>query len=925
MRHLLLLAALAAPGWGQEAAIPGPPEPIITVIPGFECGLVTNFASHLIQDGCLQEAENVVFGRDYGVSKRKGRSNFSTAEICSSNVRRLYNFVAADGTRRVVALCGDGLYEAESDGVFAVVAGSTGLPTGLATDCVAGLAKLWCVNLVNGLFFWDGTSTGTVSGAPRAGLVDIFRNRLILADVSGARSSLYLSGYLDGEDWTIGTKSTSPAIIQLKGANDGDRIKCLMGTHQDAFIIGTEFNLYALYGFSNSSFELRERSREAGCLYDSTVQERDGELLWLSRRGVEKMVGPQIDWTAGDNVRNVVDGIVSAAAEERLATDTSQADFQAGNLTASGVGAPISATISAGSLVPSSWTAVDTSSSDFAAATNQTNVSTNVTGSVNIFQQGHAGFINNGMESQTYATNWTELNGSACTSSTCGSMIIDLTAPQFGLAEAEVNAACGSSVTTRILDSSNVTLLSSSAYLTNGMTAVSHTFDLSTLTVSMIKVSFDTNGAGVRSVAFVRGSSFTYNVTDGNSGGSCNMTWDSPQNSSYVSSGTFLSQCFDTVFSTPTWGLFSASVSSDTNSGLSFRVQAASSCSGVWDSLASQTLDSVIAGHNGKRYGRYEGAFTLNSTTNTPAAINSATLNATTTGYFISQCRSPGANISSWGLFQCNFTNNGGSFSFAIATGTTCGAATATNATWTAQTNNTAISIATGAFVSYRVLFDLDVGTETPTLNDCTINWTEGGGAPEPASAVFEHSYHLFFTTNSTVGAVNSHALVLDYRNRWSQWSAMPITSAVVYNRQFLAGSNSVVGRVYKLYDTYADAGASIVSKVRTKDYDGGDWTRLKSPISAFVEVLGSTVSADNADLTFNVYRDVANYHALGSVSTSRTGSQVGQGVVNHLLRMPAGTISSGGTYFGLALTNTSTKPWTWYRGIFLSYPIQRR
>ena len=49
-----------------------------------------------------------------------------------------------------------------------------------------------------------------------------------------------------------------------------------MGTYQDAFIIGTSNRLFGLYGFDNNDFQVRELSREVGCIENTSVQEFDG-------------------------------------------------------------------------------------------------------------------------------------------------------------------------------------------------------------------------------------------------------------------------------------------------------------------------------------------------------------------------------------------------------------------------------------------------------------------------------------------------------------------------------------------------------------------------------------------------------------------------------------------------------------------------
>jgi len=50
-----------------------------------------------------------------------------------------------------------------------------------------------------------------------------------------------------------------------------------------------EDEIYGVYGFGRNDFVVRTLSTEVGCIEDKSVQEKDGALYWLSRRGIEKM------------------------------------------------------------------------------------------------------------------------------------------------------------------------------------------------------------------------------------------------------------------------------------------------------------------------------------------------------------------------------------------------------------------------------------------------------------------------------------------------------------------------------------------------------------------------------------------------------------------------------------------------------------
>src|SRR3990167_8660549 len=101
-----------------------------------------------------------------------------------------------------------------------------------------------------------------------------------------------------------------------------------MGTYSDAFMIGTESRLYALYGFDNDDFAVREISREIGCVDQTSVKEMDGSLYWLSRRGLERMRGTGIEWKVSYPIIDIVQEIIDEAGNSQIFLHASQADFE---------------------------------------------------------------------------------------------------------------------------------------------------------------------------------------------------------------------------------------------------------------------------------------------------------------------------------------------------------------------------------------------------------------------------------------------------------------------------------------------------------------------------------------------------------------------------------------------------------------------
>lgn len=961
MLSLALALWLGAPAVAQQGP-PAPPETQEVRIGPSNCGLFTRYASHLIPDGCYQEAVNVIFDSDLGVQRRRGYAAFNGVALSTPMaIRRAYNFDAPDGQHYVIAVSSDKLWKAGTDGIFTAL---TGVISGSEnTSCTQALGKLWCVNRVNGLFYWDGTavSTTAVSAGPLGSLAANFRNRVLVADVANNQTRLYASGYLDGTDWTTGSQSTAPFIQPLGGVNDGDKITCLMGTYGDFFVIGTQTRLYGLYGFDNNDFQVREISREVGCLENTSVQEYDGSLVWLSRRGLERMRGTSLDWRVSEPVYDILKTIVGSAGNTVTLTDISRTDFEAGNLEPSGPGAKMSATISAGNVVPTTWTVSQTTASDWDVFTSSLAVSTYVIAGQLQMTFSSFSFYNGDLVLGT-TENWTAGGsgggwsvvdpGDANGTDSCASLGTsdarfampacngDLSRTStIAILDASNNSLASCSVTWSCNIAANVCTVASSTcggdvgagsyHVTARLRTPNSEFSRSTM---KLKITDGASGATLTSIASHTATGVSVKIlSDGN--GNCGTSnvfglkysACSVQNYGKDVSATYTSKAFDTGLSTPVWGISALTLSSTTETGVTFKTQTSADGSTNWSTLATQTNNEKITS-TARRHLRYEYTFTTSIPTKTPVAYDNS-FTAATTGYFISQCRTPGTAITSWGLFSCGLNiPTGASMTLYVATGADCGHAIsqASTNTWNTQTNNTVISIATAPAVAYRALFDFDAASEAVSgtglaLQDCSFSWQEGAARPETASAVIDHKYHLFYTTSTASGATNTDALILDYYDRWAQWNNIPARTAVTFKSQqaLIIGDGAANGKLYRLYSGYDDAGAAFTSRFRTKDFDLGDWGRQKEFVGVKLELSPLRDPTDTVTMTVKGHVDKVSALTLNTVSLAED-----TGLVYGNTPTPLDNQVSG-RYIGFEVTNTGTQHWRFYRGALQYRPLR--
>lgn len=929
MRPIVLLSLLLAfPGQIQAQAVDDPYIPF--ALPLFKDGLHTRYSANAIPDGGLSQALNIVLDEDVDgvVVARNGYSKYNPTAITNSlSVRGLWPFDAPDGTEYLVAFSSSSFYRSTGDGVWTAITGLDSFSRTADFDCVQTIGKLFCANGTV-VISWNGTSTAAVAGAPIGNLVGKFRNRLLLSGIAGSKGRLRGSGELDETDWTVQIPgvSTTPFNIAFGGADDGEDITCLMGAYQDVFLVGKKNSLWGLYGFGRTDFEVREISREVGCIEQRSVKEKNNCLYWLSTRGVERFCGASIG-RASDPIRDQIDTIVATAGNARSNIDTSQTDFEAGTLGAAGPGALISATISPGNVVGGTFTFVDTSSTSFFNSG-----TSDLTAIIN----GSEVRLSTDFPPNTPPTNaeletglivpWACSTAGSGADTKCGITTTDAIA---GVYSASFTATCtvpgGSDYFSLINFVTGSTLTSQS----NFMTATASTTTLDT-TAYFGQVSFlhfnaavSVDSADLYSGTFTALDTLTFRKQGttgcGNYRGGLIDSVQVFADQVYNDTGTYVSKIFDTSFSTPIGGIFSATVSSGVGYNLSFRIRSSTSPNDdLWGAYSSISLGANVG--LVQRYWQYQASFSITITTHTPILYD-ATLQGGTTGQFISQCRNPGTAITSWGQVACTFSPYAGGWAIAVATGTSCSMATRSTATWTAHSNNSIISVATASFVAYRLTnsYTAFVATGNPAAHDCTIHWSEGESRPPVASQVYRDRYYLAYTSSTLTTAVNDHLFVLDKNDKWTIFSNHNCYSLALYNRKLYCGSSTAAGQVWLLDNGDDDDGTAINSRIKTKAFNLGLPERPKKFRSLYLDLEPSPDSAQTISLsgTYFLERSTTSY-SLGSVDLNEDPGSIMTSKLPFSLSNPV-----SGRYIQIQLESTGlNSPWRLFGGRLYYLPM---
>lgn len=943
----LLLLLLSLPAGAQT---PSQGEKVLDLKNFRDCGLITRFKPNLINPNCLQQANNVLFDPDGTMTRRGGYAQYNlTACTGAQPIRGLWPFDSTDGSLYLIAYSSGSMFYSKGDGTCNPITGLTSLSLTAQMECVQQLGYLNCTNGIDTPFRTNVASTQTLSSAPFGYHIGAFRNRLLISGVPGSLTRLYLSGELDGTDWgtsTFPTYSTSAVSIDIAGLNDGKGVTCLMGEFQNQFLVGRRNDLFALAGYDNRDFVLRKISSQIGCLDPKSVEEVNNQMIWLSNRGIEGFTGTEIQRISYP-IDPTIQAIVASAGNTRSQTFTSQADWQTGNLTASGPGAPMSATLSAGNVVPSTWGVID--AAPFSSGTNNITVFDYSLGAVTLtsttfgdsFADGN--FTTNPVWTLTGTNNSLSAVNSVCLygATLAQGAGFDLSSPtgistgSWTVSTSFNNFAGGSSNNpssyrmTYHFISNTTTESSSSGYALRidanfGLPNIFSLYRFDAGSAVLLSSGTDSNSTGQgqifgSTITVVRNSAGVFTltgtpaqigpVTDTTYKTSAYQVWtpfltsvptttpartclNSISAYNYSSTGTYTSALFNTGLSTPTWGAFSSTFTASADDSIVFYVQSTTNSNGTGlTSIVSASDTLRLNGLAQKQYIRYRADFATTVSTKTPQ-LSFVNLEAETTGYYITNCVQTNG-ITSWGNLNVNGVTNNGSFTFWESTGTSCVAATAVNSGWNLQTANAQIAVPLSSFTAVRVLFAIDSGTQAPSLNDITINWNEGASRPPTASARFDDRYYLFYTTSTLAGAINDHAVIYDQNKKWLLWDDVFAYSAALYLNQLFTGDSNSTGLIFQQNSGFSDNGGAFNMSFQTADMDDGNPSMRKNFSRAYMIIAApdATTTASNINCNYSLDGSSSTY-SLGSVTLSESPELSGYFVSK--LPFPLGSPSSG-------------------------------
>lgn len=795
--------------------------------------------SSRISDFDARVASNVV--TDRGRLERRGGSLRIEDLSAIGSVKHLMKWRTSDGVDRAIAHVGDFIYSMDfgtaETKVSTVAASAT-------VDGVSGFSRFYFTDASQRLIEYNGTSTTTVPAAPISRYVEFEHERLWAANIPAESGSMVRTSSFGGAAyWTVPADSDEQCDAPDQfyfDQDDGQDISCMAKTPFGIFIGKPNKKTWVIKGVDNCTFRKVLISADAGCVDDRSVRMHEGKLRWADRGTWYewKGAGPPVPFT--QDVEPMVETLRQAENLSGTLTTDTQAEFESGNLTASGAGAPISSTIEAGAITPSSWTAVDTTSTNFAAGA----AGTQFTASTWAVSGGEVRpaviWRGTGFE-DTAGNEWNDVGGLGASGSSggrCGSgggTFTDGGTYTLGLSECSTDSDWNGGVLV-VAASDGSVLYRNSLSGTSNQTCTAYSFDLSTQAVPMKVRVFNYSGESsyIESPSFsthsLVGGVFHYGAAGGvsdvgvfcispNTGKAFFFDSFDPY---FVPTSTYTSQAFDTAFSTPTWGAFVATVTTPAGT-LAPTFTQVSADGSTWDTRVAATSDLKVASAQ-KRHLRYQIPFNVTSSS-IGATVSAVALSAKTTATYRSAVNFVNSTVSGWGSFVASdeFADGGAATYYTRASNTSFGKDDASPA-WFTQVNLSSVQAPAGQYSQWRVDYALSSASSTAKTTRVQYDYT-GDSVGPVASLVFDRRYMLCGSFYSR----DDYSCLLYQRNgKFVTVDGPGYISLLDFGDYAVAGSST--GYVWKILvdGLYNDDGAAIESTWVSKDFmfapNGRDW-----------------------------------------------------------------------------------------------------
>lgn len=702
------------------------------------------------------------------------------------------------------------LYGIVADGTVTQLISSATLNS--TWDCVDIQGFAYCADSNRDALIKTNGATQTWYSSALGTMVEATPDRLVVAGVSATPNTLYVSQSNTYTNFTIGVNNTD-AFTEVIASPGSKLTHIRWGCGK---LLWWKDASFGYLDFDNQYVAQVKTVSDTIGTFDNTSAIDPGGQVWF--RGQDGHIW-KYDCTSLS--RESLDiSSNTQASQKRVAnlwTQSTQAEFQAGTSIPTN---NTSTTISPGDVIVSSFQAVENSSAQWnsGSANSLTVNPSSITLTLDAVALPNYSFESG----QT--TNWT-VGGSGWSNGVSDAQCAGLNAVDGALFETLTSNGYASLLTCdgSVIISSNTSLASGTDCKVWAVQTLPYPSSYIGKCVKLQFCSVSGCASSLTSDNFIlNGNPIQYDVTAGK-GVPPRSYLDLVSNiitgkiRSDIATGSFTSQAYNTGFTSSTFQISEFNWVANTTTP-TFSLQTATSTLGTWRTVLTSSATNAV----GDQFVRWVSTITIGSSDNALTAISSITFISRSTGTYYSSVRSA-PNFTSWGTLGVNSANNAGTQTFYVRGSSQSITVLSSTPAWTAITAGSLITATTGIFLQFRDDYALTAATQTPTLNDFTLNWFEGSATDQAYMIYFKDAIWASVADGagqSTNNYIFRNDLVNDL---WTVYSFGAGGMVIQGQNLYFGDTSTSGGNIFQYGTSTSDNGAAINSYWKSKEFTGSD------------------------------------------------------------------------------------------------------